>query len=75
MNDIKVASQTLDISDVTSITVTERDLDDLTGKYYRSIVVFGTAPIENGAIPTLLTVRVWADESASIHIDVPQAEM
>jgi hypothetical protein len=75
-------SQTIEIDQISDITVGAIFHDDVVGDYFREIVFFGTPPdivpgtttFDVSTIPTILKLRIRAPTIEPLHVSVPESE-
>jgi hypothetical protein len=74
MADIRISSQSVEVTDVADVVVTTIEQDPDAGDYVRDIRIFGAAVSEGGSQPLLLQVRIRASARDPLQIISPQSE-
>jgi hypothetical protein len=75
-------SQVIEIDEISDVSVTAIEQDNVLGDYFRDIVFFGTPPevqegievADLGTVPTILRIRIRATTTAPLHVTVPESE-
>ena len=71
---IVTTNQSLNISNVRSVVVTEIVQDTETQQFIREIRIFGEVEGESGIAPLICSIRVSSATRSRIHISVPASE-
>lgn len=72
---LRILSQTLELNDVTDISVTSISADAERGDYYRDLVFFGTPASGVETTPTNLVLRIRSEDATMLRVTVPESEM
>ncbi|MCK5934499.1 MAG: hypothetical protein KAG89_20290 [Fulvimarina manganoxydans] len=70
VSEILTKAQTLEVTAVSSVTVSEAQQGPETGLWVRELQIKGS-PVTEGGAPTILTIRLSSETKASINMTAP----